>query len=831
MLDSITKRRIDSSRDILVGKIPDPKSQVEQITIALIYKFMDDMDRESEELGGKRHFFTGDLEKYAWSTLMSAETGGYQLLSLYGEAIEKFQTSQNLPQLFRDIFKNAFLPYRDPETLRLFLKTINDFTYEHSEQLGNAFEYLLSVLGSQGDAGQFLTPRHIIDFMVEAVEPRKDDRILDPACGTAGFLISAYKYILKQNAKDGKDGAALLPDEKSKLLNNIVGYDIAPDMVRLSRVNMYLHGFPTPQIAEYDTLTSEDKWNEYYDVIMANPPFMSPKGGIIPHQHFSVQAKRSEVLFVDYIAEHLLQNGRAGVIVPEGVIFQSGNAYKALRKVLVDNYLYAVVSLPAGVFQPYSGVKTSILLMDKRLARMSDSILFVKVENDGFDLGAQRKQVAGSDLTEALKAITEYKQAALSGKAESSSALGLVVKKSQIAENGEYNLSVERYRIVDTLCHKWSMVALGEVCAKITDGSHHSPATTNEGIPYITVRDLHDGIIDFTQCKYISSDDYKLLVNNGCRPFLGDVLFSKDGTVGKVAKVNFDKEFGVLSSLAILTPNQEVITTAFLELLLLQDRILEQALEMKGGAAIQRIILRDIKKIQIPLPPLPVQKEIMTEVEGYQRIIDGSRQVVENYKPKIAVDPTWPRVELGEICDVRDGTHESPKYVLEGYPLITSKNIKDNTLDFSDVNLISKEDLDRINKRSKVDDGDIIMPMIGTIGNPIIVEKLNREFAIKNVALIKFFQVSKVNKHYLKHILSSASFNNQFVNFSSGSTQKFISLGYIRKLLVPLPPASTQQKIVTEIEKEQALVNASKELITLYKRKIKDKIAEVWNSE
>ncbi len=200
MLDSVTKRRIDTARDILVGKIPDPKSQVEQITIALIYKFMDDMDTEAEELGGKRRFFTGDLEPYAWSKLMSAATGGYQKLSLYGEAIEKFQTSTNLPQLFRDIFKNAFLPYRDPETLNLFLKTINDFTYEHSERLGDAFEYLLSVLGSQGDAGQFRTPRHIIDFIVACVDPQKNDRILDPACGTAGFLIH-QRHLLWQSSK------------------------------------------------------------------------------------------------------------------------------------------------------------------------------------------------------------------------------------------------------------------------------------------------------------------------------------------------------------------------------------------------------------------------------------------------------------------------------------------------------------------------------------------------------------------------------------------------------------------------------------------------------
>ena len=312
MLDIETKRRIDTARDILVGKVPDPKSQVEQITIALIYKFMDDMDAEAEELGGKRNFFVGDYAKYSWAKLMAPGRGGHEVLNLYGEAITKMTENEGIPPLFRDIFKNAYLPYRDPETLKSFLKIINEFTYDHSERLGDAFEYLLSVLGSQGDAGQFRTPRHIIDFTVQVIDPKKQDKILDPGCGTAGFLISSYKHIMAANAKNGRSGAALTPDERTRVLNNIQGYDISPDMVRLSLVNLYLHGFTDPHIIEYDTLTSDDRWNEYFDIIMANPPFMSPKGGIRPHNRFSVQSKRSEVLFVDYIAEHLSPNGRAG---------------------------------------------------------------------------------------------------------------------------------------------------------------------------------------------------------------------------------------------------------------------------------------------------------------------------------------------------------------------------------------------------------------------------------------------------------------------------------------------------------------------------------------
>jgi type I restriction enzyme M protein len=438
MLDNPTKRKIDSARNILVGKVPDPKAQVEQITTALIYKFMDDMDLENEEVGLSAQFFVEDYAMYSWRKLMDNRLGGQERMNLYVEAVANIPKAPNIPQLFRDIFKGAFLPFRDPRTLSLFLKEINEFSYENSENLGNAFEYLLSVLGSQGDAGQFRTPRHIIDFIVEVVNPRKNETILDPACGTAGFLISAYKHILKTNSSNYKPeeekledviaqgetatetvigekitytGDLLSPDDKTKLTQNIVGYDISPDMVKLALVNLYLHGFSDPKIFEYDTLSSDKRWEDNFDVILANPPFMTPKGGISPHRRFSVQANRAEVLFVDYIGEHLSIKGRAGIIVPEGIIFQSASAYKNLRKNLIENWgLYAVVSLPSGVFQPYSGVKTSILFMDRELAAKTDEVLFVKVENDGFDLGAQRRKIEKNDLPQALNEIKEFRQ-------------------------------------------------------------------------------------------------------------------------------------------------------------------------------------------------------------------------------------------------------------------------------------------------------------------------------------------------------------------------------------------------------------------------------------
>ena len=825
MLDTATKRRIDTARDILVGKVPDPKSQVEQITIALIYKFMDDMDAESEELGGKRAFFAGEYGRYGWAKLMRSGLGGHETLNLYGEAISSMTENPGIPPLFRTIFKNAYLPYRDPETLKSFLKIIDEFDYDHSERLGDAFEYLLSVLGSQGDAGQFRTPRHIIDFMVQILDPKKEEIILDPACGTAGFLISSYKHILRANT-DAHGNSTLTPDEKGRLARNFKGYDISPDMVRLSLVNLYLHGFVDPHIEEYDTLTSEEKWNEFADVILANPPFMSPKGGIKPHRRFSVQSKRSEVLFVDYMAEHLTPNGRAGIIVPEGIIFQSGTSYKQLRKMLVDKSLVAVISLPAGVFQPYSGVKTSILILDKSLARRSNSIAFFKVENDGFGLGAQRRAIEKNDLSAAAEFLKAWFSSIGSGREVLSSPNTLIVPKEKIARNGDYNLSGERYRENAIRLSNYPLVPIGEVC-ELINGRAFKPedwkSIDSGGLPIVRIQNLNT---PDSQFNYYTGDVSAQHIINP-----GELLFSWSGSRGT--------SFGAhiwYGGRAVL--NQHIFKVGFNEAQAtkmylfhaLNNAVAEIEENLHGGVGLVHITKGNMERIKIPLPPLEVQKEIVAEIEGYQKVIDGARAVLDNYHPHIPIDPEWPIVTLNDVCDVRDGTHDSPNYVNEGYPLITSKNLKDGYIDFSVVNYISKEDFDNINKRSKVDAGDILMPMIGTIGNPIIIDT-SREYAIKNVALIKFYSDSVVNNQYVKTILASKSMQQIFDSQSSGSTQRFISLGFIRKLEIPLPPLATQQAIVAEIEAEQALVVVNRELIERFEKKIQAAIGRVWGKK
>ena len=633
MLDADTKRRIDTARDILVGKVPDPKSQVEQITIALIYKFMDDIDAESEEWGGEREFFAGDFARYGWAKLMHHGLGGHETLNLYAEAISRMPENPGIPPLFRNIFSNAYLPYRDPETLRAFLKVIDEFTYDHPERLGDAYEYLLSVLGAQGDAGQFRTPRHIIDFIVAVVDPKKDDVVLDPACGTAGFLISSYKHILEANTSE-EGTNTLTADDRERLAGNFKGYDISPDMVRLSLANMYLHEFAAPNIFEYDTLTTEERWNEYADVILANPPFMSPKGGIRPHNRFSVKATRSEVLFVDYMAEHLKPEGRAGIIVPEGIIFKSQKAYKQLRKMLVEGYLVAVVSLPSGVFNPYSGVKTSVLILDRALAKQTDSIAFFKVENDGFDLGAQRRLIDRNDLPRVQAELCDLLHRLRTGESGNELNLpnALIINKARVAEDGDYNLSGERYRENGKYDSQFPIALLGEA-VQVVAGQSPSGKSYNdvgEGTPFYQGK-IEFGAIFIGEPKRWTTEPQKFAEK-------GDILISVRAPVGPVNLAT--QRICIGRGLAAISPIPDRLLTQYAFYVL---RSMESQIIGSTGAAFASITKGDIEKIEIPLPPLEVQREIVAEIEGYQRGIDEAKEAIHNGGRKIqsAIARVW----------------------------------------------------------------------------------------------------------------------------------------------------------------------------------------------
>lgn len=816
MLTFDVKRKINTLRDILVGKVPDPKAQVEQITIALIYKFMDDMDIEGLEFGGTRQFFTGEYEKYAWTEIMKPENSGQQRAFLYAEGIEKMATNPNLPQLFRDIFRGAYIPYRDPDTLNMFLKEVSDFSYDNSEDLGNAFEYLLSIMGSQGDAGQFRTPRHIIDMMVEIIDPKKNETILDPACGTAGFLISAYRHILAQN-KDEDGKSTLTADDRKRLTENFAGYDISPDMVRLSRVNMYLHHFTKPKISEYDTLTSEEKWDDCYDVILANPPFMTPKGGIMPHSRYRVKAKRSEVLFVDYIAEHLNPTGRAAIIVPEGIVFQSANAYKELRKYLVDDgLLYAVISLPAGVFNPYSGVKTSILLIDKSFARLKDEILFVKLNNDGFDLGAQRREIEGSEIPEIIRIVQKY-HADLEPQTADNDILHhplvTIASKERVAEQ-DYILVGERYKVDKSLDTTYPVVPLSDICEINAENKNPTLAFGDDEFIYIDISSVENGTgkVDFS--NKIKGTDAPSRAKRAVKK--GDILFS---TVRPNLKAygyveREDCDCCVASTGFAVISAKSMVLSKYVYYMLYSEPVQTQLSSMMGKGAYPSVNQKDVSQIQIPLPSLSIQEDFVSELDSYQKIIDGARQVVKNYKPSIPISSSWEVIPLRNLYENLDSKRipiTSSDRETGDVPYYGASGIVDYVKDyiFDEPLLLISEDGANLLARS----------------TPIAFSISGKTWVNNHAHVLKF------NNIYTQRFVEFYINQVDISQYITGAAQPKLSQANLNKICIPCPNIEVQEKIVREIESVIHIVEQNKRLIAIFEQKMTDKISEIWGEK
>ena len=425
---------------------------------------------------------------------------------------------------------------------------------------------------------------------------------------------------------------------------------------------------------------------------------MTPKGGIQPHNKFGVKANRSEVLFVDYIMEHLNSTGRAGVIVPEGIVFQSANAYKELRKKLVEeNYLYAVVSLPSGIFQPYSGVKTSILFMDRQLAKKTDKVLFIEIQNDGFDLGAQRRPIDKNDLPKALDLINQW-QNSINAQTEFStdSKMITIVEKSKLAENEEYNLTASRYKVAQDFSNcKWDIVKVGDICETTSGGT---PLKSREDfyypqeIPWINSGEVRNGEI-YQANKYISrigleKSSAKIVPANS-------VLVAMYGaTAGQVGLLKI--EASTNQAICSILPNER-FNPKFLYYVLSSKT--NDLIEMSVGGAQPNISQGIIKNIEIPLPPLDVQEEIVKELDGYQAVLDGAQQVIDNWKPTLPINSNWEKVKLGntdylEIIDGDRGINYPSKndFSQKGYCLfLNTKNVLENGFYFADCQFITKE--------------------------------------------------------------------------------------------------------------------------------------------
>lgn len=363
---------------------------------------------------------------------------------------------------------------------------------------------------------------------------------------------------------------------------------------------------------------------------------------------------------------------------------------------------------------------------------------------------------------------------------------------------------------------KWEMVRLGDVCEKKISTL---PVGFTDEMIYIDISSVDNVIKEIVSYQEINGKEApsrakQILEEN-------DIILSTVRPSLNAVAINTvnSKNIVVASTGYCVLRCKKTVDTKYVFQFCQSKRFISALIKVANGASYPAVSNNDVKSTEIPLPPIDEQKRIAKNLDLASEIVKGYKEQItqldklvqsvfyEMFGDPVTNEKVWEIKPLQSVCDVRDGTHDSPVYVGDGYPLVTSKNVSQGFIDFSTANLISQEDLIKINQRSKVDNGDIIMPMIGTIGNPVIVS-VDREFAVKNVAIIKFSGSSMCNM-FIKTLLCSSFFERAIQKSNRGGTQKFIALGDIRKLSIPVPPIPLQTRfasIVTEIEAQKAQV-------------------------
>ncbi|MBU1619357.1 MAG: type I restriction-modification system subunit M [Gammaproteobacteria bacterium] len=490
MITGQLKSKIDKLwEEFWTGGITNPLTVVEQITFLMYARLLDMNEQKDEKLAARTnktftHRFNEKQQHLRWQNFR--HLGADKLYKLVKDELFPFfsesSAKDNEGSLFAEFMKDAQLMIQKQSLLVKAVEMVNDLPLENSDTKGDLYEYLLSKLTTAGINGQFRTPRHIIRAMVEMLDPGIHSRICDPSTGTGGFLVSAYEYVLQKYTSpdsvereplyelDGKplldlcgkqqqnllySGDLITPEQRSHIDTDMFhGFDFDATMLRVAAMNLVMHGIKQPDIHYQDTLSQNFKERfpkeakNGFDIILANPPFKGSldEEDVCPDLLRKVKTKKTELLFVALIENMLKIGGQSATIVPDGVLFGSSNAHQQLRQLLVEkNQLEAVISLPSGVFKPYAGVSTAILIFTK--GGSTDHVWFYDLQADGFSLDDKRAPIKNNDLPDLVASYRKRDKTKATTAANDRTQKAFWVSKADIVGN-KYDLSINRYKEV-----------------------------------------------------------------------------------------------------------------------------------------------------------------------------------------------------------------------------------------------------------------------------------------------------------------------------------------------------------------------------------------------
>ncbi len=451
------KSKIDSIWDVIwTGGITNPISAIEQITYLMFIKLLDDNQQKDEAKANSLGIPLNDkvFKDGVWSISNASQNIEIEYENLRWRTFHNFEPEKMYDTISNYVFpfiktlggstfgkymENAIFMIPTPFVLSKIVDGIDGMDMNNKDIMGDVYEYLLSKIASSGQNGQFRTPRHIINMIVELMQPTIDDNVLDPAMGSAGFLLSAINYV-----KEHQPDELLIPEKRGYFSNNLVtGFDTDQSMLRIGAMNLMLHGVNNPRIKYQDSLSKDNDERNAYSLIMANPPFT----GSLFLDHVSddlltvANTKKTELLFVTLFMKMLKLGGRCASIVPDGVLFGNSNAHKAIKKELVENQkLIAIISMPKGVFEPYAGVSTAVLIFTRTDSGGTDKVWFYDMRADGFSLDKKRTKVSKNDIPDIIERFRNLNDELERERTDQS----FYVSKEEIVKN-DYDLSFNTY--------------------------------------------------------------------------------------------------------------------------------------------------------------------------------------------------------------------------------------------------------------------------------------------------------------------------------------------------------------------------------------------------
>lgn len=791
---SLYKNRIDGLMNILFGAgVSNPQTIIEQLNYLLFLRALSIKDDEAELLGitdESEKIFSGDLKKYKWQNLLALNAE--DLFKTLEESFDVLQKKSKNPTV-KLLFRNAHVKIFDKPTLRRILHEIEVFAKEldaitnegNKDVFGDMYEYLLSKLSSAGTNGQFRTPRHIIDFMVRVVDPKKNETILDPACGTAGFLVAAYRYLATEYTSERmkKAGSSRAMDKLSAEDKNFLfkhmftGFDSDEDMIKFGMMNLHLHGLAKSRLIRQNSLTDTSGMEDKFDVILANPPFSGKidEGSI--SEDIRMGTKATELLFLRFMMDHLSPKGKMAVVVPEGVVSNTSIANKKIRQMLIEKGLWVIVSLPSGVFNPYSGVKTNLIFIDKEIAKKKEELIFIKIENDGFDLGAQRRPIKQNDLPIVLEVLNGWK----SGK-KIQNELVSYIKKSKITKDSDYSFNIDHFKKTTDFSNvKWPVVSIEDVVTTVTPPVKIKKIHFKETGSYPIIDQSQDEISGWT-------DDLQSLIKVE-KPV---VIFGDHTCSVKYMEKPFAQG---ADGIKILLTNNKLIPK-FLFFILKFNPI-----KIDG----YKRHFSKLKKYKIVLPSVEVQKQIINELENYQNIIDGAQKVINNYNPVFEIENDWKKYKIGDLITLEYGKPLPKGKRSNGVHAVLGSN---GVTGYHDNFLATGP--------------GIVVGRKGSAGEVVWVEEnfwpIDTTFYVKQ-------KDDTVNPRFLYYILKHANLSK----VKGGAGVPGVNRNDIYNIEVSIPDIITQAQVVSELDGVASTINDLKKLVQSNKNLIANRLSKLWS--